>query len=108
MKRMLSTLILVTGLASISAMCNKPPPVNPVNPVTDAGPVSVIDGGDSYDQACANMQVIGCSEGSNANCAVSMRGAESHRLEFYDSNCLIIAKSKEAVRACGNRKVRCL
>jgi hypothetical protein len=107
MNRALLTLVLVTGLASISAMCNKPPPVNPVNPIADAGPAPVIDGGDSYDQACANMQIIGCSEGSNINCAVAMRGAESRKLEFYDSNCLITAKSKEAVRICGNGKVKC-
>lgn len=107
MKRTLLTLTLVTGLASISAMCNnRPSPVNPVNPI-DAGPVPIIDG-DSYDQACASIQSIGCSEGTNPNCAVTMRGAESNRLEFYDAECLKTAKSKDAVRACGNGKVKCL
>ena len=104
----------VIGLASIAATCNKQP-ITPVNPVDagpipikpDSGPPVLIDGGDSYDQACANLQLQGCSEGSNVNCAVAMRSAESTKLEFYDSNCLKAATSKAAIRACGNKKVVC-
>jgi hypothetical protein len=107
-------LAMVAGLASVSAMCSKQPitPVNttdagptPINP--DSGPIILIDGGDSYDQACANIQLQGCSEGTNMNCAVTMRTAESTKLEYYDSNCLKAATSKTAIRACGNGKVAC-
>jgi hypothetical protein len=116
MKSILSTLVLIVGLASVAATCNKQPvtPVNPVdagpspvNPDASPSPVSPIDGGDSYNQACSNMQVQGCSEGFNQNCAVAMRGAESNKIEFYDSNCLKAATSKILVRACGNKKVVC-
>ena len=106
MKSALPMLALIAGLASMASMCNKQPVV-PVNPV-DAGPKPVlIDGGDSYDQACANIQLQGCSEGTNMNCAVTMRNAESTKLEFYDANCLKTATSKAAIRVCGNGKVAC-
>lgn len=92
----------------MAATCNIKP--RPVNPITDAGPspILVIDGGDSYDQACATLQVLNCAEGANPNCAATMRNAESAKLEFFDANCLKDSISKAAIRSCGNGKIKCL
>ena len=103
----------------LAAVCNPklPAPAPSPAPATDAGPAPaptpaptpapaptpVPAPGDAYDDACNNLQKIGCSDGKPSNCAASMRLADQTAVTRtpIKVSCLTTAKSVSAAKACG-------
>jgi hypothetical protein len=55
-----------------------------------------------YEAACASLKSAGCKEGLAANCAAVMRRVAEFQLTKVNVPCLVAAKTKTAVRACGH------
>lgn len=87
------------GMALLALSCMPPSPQPPPPADADAGP------GDIFDQACASLRHLGCSEGfdrpGEASCADTMRRAETAHLSQMQPDCVRRATSVTVVRSCG-------
>lgn len=82
-----------------------PPPPAPTPPPTPPPAPPPPAPGDAYDDACASLRAAGCSEGSEPNCAATMRHADQAGITKVPVACLIRSTSRAQVWACGF--VRC-
>jgi hypothetical protein len=93
-------------VASTAAEC-QPSPTPPMPDASDAAPPAVDAGTSIYARACANLADQHCQEGLAPNCAAVLEHAQTARINDFDPPCLADAGSKDAVRACGRRGVKC-
>jgi hypothetical protein len=121
-------LLLLTSILILSGCQPMPPPPVPpdsvvdadvpalpdVAVVVDAAPapeppeasvVIVVDAGDIFDQACANLRRLKCDEGfdkaGQQSCATVMRHAETAHLTKTYPDCVAGANAVSAAKQCG-------
>lgn len=124
MKNIVTIVLCLFAVLACNSCVPQPPPVPPVV-VVDAGPtpapappspppVVIVDAGPpapepiidpSVRGACANLAALHCAEGM-PGCEVALQKAFVSRLTTVPLDCLISARSKGDVRACG-RFVAC-
>ena len=85
---------VVVALAAVLQACPPSPQPPDAGPVEDAG--TTVGG-----QVCANLVALGCDEGRATNCAAVVDHAVGKNITRVDSPCLLNAKTKAGVRACG-------
>jgi hypothetical protein len=106
------TLFLLLG-------CPTPAPVPPTPDASDASSPPAVDAatpplgdsspvpGSSCGIACSNLSDLGCTEGKQTGCQITMQHAQDDRLIKSEAgppltcSCLAAAKDKVSARACG-------
>jgi hypothetical protein len=107
MKKLLySSLYVPAALLGIAlaAACPQPFPPTPPGPgpaIPDGGPATDAVVEKVAQAACANLARRGCPEGLRDNCEVVVQKAIDTQVANLRLECLIGAKTQEAVRACG-------
>ncbi|MCL2726675.1 MAG: hypothetical protein FWD69_19825 [Polyangiaceae bacterium] len=78
----------------------------PKQPVQDAGDASVeLDAASPAVKACANLRRLGCAEGNDDSCVVTIEHVQSARITDLRPDCLAAATTKAEARAC--KSVQC-
>lgn len=96
---LIASTMLVT---CVSTTCSRPVPEPPVDasPTFEASPHFTACG-----IACANLRLLGCSEGEQDNCEPVCIHAQEAGLTDLKPDCLSAARTKDAARAC--KTVKC-
>ena len=89
---MRAAFVLIVFLSSIGADCGHSGPAPAPSPPIPPAAI--------YEEACANLAGLGCSEGVDASCAATMQATDGKVVDIKAA-CLAAAKTVGDVRACG-------